>query len=72
MLLRYQIGAAYWQTGSNSTSTLAIDFNGGNYMCSYLNKADVFRTGADNKGKNGTSDALHIKPICTETQTPPA
>lgn len=54
--LLHQVGGAYWITGSDATHHAAIDYNGGNYMGSYLNKDDVFQTG-------NTSDALPIKPI---------
>lgn len=54
--LLHQVGGAYWITGSNASNHAAIDYNGGNYMGSYLNKGDVFKTG-------GHSDALPIKPI---------
>jgi len=54
--LLHQVGGAYWLIGKSSTSHAAIDFNGGNYMASFLNLNEVFQTG-------GTSDALPIKPI---------
>lgn len=56
--LLHQVGAAYWTTGSDASHHTAIDFNGGNYMASYLNKSDVFQSNGDT-----TSDAMPIKPI---------
>lgn len=63
--LLHQVGGAYWTTGSSSTSHTAIDYNGGNYMSSYLNKDDVFQTGDNITPKDPKSDALPIKPIRT-------
>ncbi|MCM1111029.1 MAG: hypothetical protein NC336_07475 [Clostridium sp.] len=57
--LRYQTGAAYW-TSSTDNTHVALDFNAGNYMTSYLNHGDVFQTD-DTK-----ADALPIKPIRVE------
>lgn len=52
-----QVGGAYWvHENSSPDEHVAIDYNGGNYMSSYLNRIDVFQTG-------GTADALPIKPI---------
>lgn len=56
--LLHQVGGAYWTTGSSASNHAAIDYNGGNYMSSFLNKDDVFQSG-------NTSDALPIKPIRT-------
>lgn len=56
--LLHQVGGAYWITGSSATNHAALDFNGGSYMGSFLNKGDVFQTG-------DKSDALPIKPIRT-------
>lgn len=55
--LKYQTGAAYWTKSSGGDHHVALDFNAGNYMTSYLNVGDVFQT-------DGTkADALPIKPI---------
>ena len=51
-----QVGGCYWvQENASPSYHVAIDYNGGNYMSSYLNQADVFQ--------GGVSDALPIKPI---------
>lgn len=55
--LRTQVGGCYWLSPSNSTTHVAIDYNGGNYMSSYLNHGDVFQT------NNTDADALPIKPV---------
>lgn len=54
-----QVGGCYWVHESSPVDEhLAIDYNGGNYMSSYLNRADVFQ--------DNISDALPIKPIRNE------
>lgn len=52
--LRTEVGGVYW-ISTNDDHHVAIDYNGGNYMSSYLNKADVFQ--------DGPADAAPIKPI---------
>ena len=51
-----QIGGCFWITGGEPKKHVAIDFNGGNYMSSYLNSEDVYQT-------SNKADALLIKPI---------
>lgn len=64
--LLHQVGGAYWITGSSTSNHVAIDYNGGNYMGSFLNTGDVYQT-------SNTSDALPIKPIIKDKTriTPP-
>ena len=57
--LTTHIGGVYWITASDSKRHVAIDYNGGNYMSSYLNTEDVFQTA-------GAADAAPIKPILNE------
>ena len=52
--LRTEVGGVYW-ISTNDDHHVAIDYNGGNYMSSYLNKADVFQ--------DGPADSAPIKPI---------
>lgn len=52
--LRTQVGGVYW-ISTNDNTHVAIDYNGGNYMSSYLNVSDVFQ--------GGKADAVPIKPI---------
>lgn len=61
--LIHQVGGVYWMTGSDAKNHAAIDYNGGNYMSSYLNHVDVFQTDYDNNAKTGKSDALMIRPV---------
>ena len=55
-----QKGAAYWtftdKVTKDGAKGIAIDFNSGNYMASYLNSGDLYLV--DNK-----PDALPIKPV---------
>ena len=55
--LMYQVGGCYWITTDNADHNVAIDFNGGNYMSSFLNRDDVFQT------ETSKADALPVKPI---------
>ncbi len=55
--LKYQVGGCYWITTDNADTHVSIDFNGGNYMSSYLNRDDVFQT------SGSRADALPVKPI---------
>lgn len=59
--LLYQVGGTYWIATTDKTH-VAIDFNGGNYMSSYLNAGDVYQQGATNTNP-GAADALPIKLI---------
>ena len=56
-----QSGAAYW-VNSGGAEGIAIDFNGGNYMSSYLNAADLFLPPARGQAQQ-PADACPIKPI---------
>lgn len=60
--LKYQVGACYWMTDNANDQYISIDFNGGNYMSSYLPVLDVFQTGS-NGSTPGYADALPVKPI---------
>lgn len=57
--LMYQSGGCFWISTAND-SHVAIDFNGGSYMSSYLNVGDVFQSDSRTK-----ADALPIKPVRT-------
>lgn len=56
-----QSGAAYW-LNSGGNEGIAIDFNGGNYMSSYLNEGDLFLPPAWGQPIQ-PADACPIKPI---------
>ena len=56
-----QSGAVYW-LNSGGDKGIAIDFNGGNYMSSYLNQDDLFLPPKWGQAKQ-PADAAPIKPI---------
>lgn len=57
-----QSGSAYW-INSGNTEGIAIDFNGGNYMSSYLNKSELFLYPVSWGKDQQPADACPIKPI---------